>query len=134
VSEKTIQRDIDDLRIYLAGTHFSHGKVSIKYDRTRCGYYLIRMERECFTNEEVLSICKVLLESRAFCKDELDPLLTKLLIQVTPTDRKRVQFMYPGELRKVNFEYSGPSIEAVWTDCRQPRVHYNVHIRLDTNP
>lgn len=27
--------------------------------------------------------------------------------------RKRVQFMYSGELRKVKFKYSGPSIEAV---------------------
>ena len=27
--------------------------------------------------------------------------------------RKRVQFMYSGELRKVKFEYSGPAIEAV---------------------
>ena len=27
--------------------------------------------------------------------------------------RKRVQFMYSGELRRVKFEYSGPSIEAI---------------------
>ena len=27
--------------------------------------------------------------------------------------RKRVQFMYSGELRTVNFTYGGPSIEAV---------------------
>lgn len=27
--------------------------------------------------------------------------------------RKRVQFMYSGELRRVKFEYSGPSVEAV---------------------
>lgn len=27
--------------------------------------------------------------------------------------RKRVQFMYSGELRRVKFEYCGPSIEAV---------------------
>lgn len=27
--------------------------------------------------------------------------------------RKRVQFMYSGELKRVRFEYSGPSIEAV---------------------
>lgn len=27
--------------------------------------------------------------------------------------RKRVQFMYSGELRRVKFEFSGPSLEAV---------------------
>ena len=27
--------------------------------------------------------------------------------------RKRIQFMYGGELRRIRFEYTGPSIEAV---------------------
>ena len=68
VTEKTIQRDIEDLRAYLACTHFDEGEVSITYDRSRSGYYLVRMEREWLTNEEVLAVCKILLESRAFCK------------------------------------------------------------------
>jgi predicted DNA-binding transcriptional regulator YafY len=97
VSEKTIQRDIDDLRSYLADTHFSEREVSIKYDKIQRGYYLVRLEREWFTNEEVLATCKVLLESRAFCKEELDILLTKLLTQVTPNDRKRVEDMIRSE-------------------------------------
>ena len=90
VSEKTIQRDIEDLREYLAGTHFDEGEVAITYDRIRSGYYLVRMEREWLTNEEVLAVCKILLESRAFCKGELEALLKKLLAQVTPNDRKQV--------------------------------------------
>lgn len=97
VTEKTIQRDIDDLRVYLMGTHFSEGEVSIKYDRIRSGYYLVRMEREWFTNEEVLAVCKILLESRAFCREELDVLLAKLLIQVSPTDRRQVGDMIRSE-------------------------------------
>ena len=75
VTEKTIQRDIDDLRAYLADTHYTEGEVSIRYDKSRFGYSLVRMEREWFTNEEVLVLCKILLESRAFSKDELDELL-----------------------------------------------------------
>lgn len=97
VSEKTIQRDIEDLRNYLADTHYSECEVSIKYDRERCGYYLVRLERDWFTNEEVLATCKILLESRAFCKDEMNILLTKLLMQVAPTDRKRVEDMIRNE-------------------------------------
>lgn len=97
VTEKTIQRDIDDLRAYLADTHFAEREVSIQYDRVRCGYYLVRMERECFTNEEILATCKVLLESRAFCKDELNALLSKLLMQATPTDRKQVEVLICSE-------------------------------------
>ncbi|MFZ1758702.1 MAG: WYL domain-containing protein [Streptococcus suis] len=97
VTEKTIQRDIDDLRAYLADTHFAEGEISIQYDRLRGGYFLVRMEREWLTNEDVLAICKILLESRAFCKEELSPLLSKLLMQVAPNDRKQVENMIRNE-------------------------------------
>jgi len=90
VSPKTVQRDIDDLRAYLAETHFDEGDVSIKYDKVRSGYYLVRFEREWLTNEEVVALCKILLESRAFNKIELNGLIRKLLAQVVPVDRKTV--------------------------------------------
>lgn len=101
VTEKTIQRDIEDLREYLSCTHFDEGEVSITYDRSRSGYYLVRMEREWLTNEEVLATCKILLESRAFCKEELDRLVKKLLVQVTPKDRELVDAV----IRKEKFYY-----------------------------
>lgn len=88
VSEKTIGRDIDELRSYLAETHQYEGEVTIKYDKTRNVYTLVRFQREWLTNQEVLAVCKVLLESRAFNKHELNELLTKLLTQVTPMSRE----------------------------------------------
>lgn len=97
VSEKTIQRDIDDLRAYLADTHFDEAEISIKYDKIRKGYYLVRFEREWFTNEEVLAICKILLESRAFNKNELDSLINKLLLQVVPGTRKVISDIISSE-------------------------------------
>lgn len=97
VTVKTIQRDIDELRAYLADTHFAEGEVSIQYDRTRLGYYLVRVEREWLTNEEVLAVCKILLESRAFYKEELETLVTKLLAQVAPNNRKQVDDMIRNE-------------------------------------
>jgi predicted DNA-binding transcriptional regulator YafY len=91
VSEKTIQRDIDDLRAYLAETHFADGEVAIKYDKVKNGYYLVRFEREWLTNEEVMALCKILLESRALCKEELNSLISKLLNQVVPNDRRKIR-------------------------------------------
>ncbi|MBE6043156.1 MAG: WYL domain-containing protein [Clostridium thermopalmarium] len=91
VSEKTIQRDIDDLRAYLAETHFADGEVAIKYDKVKNGYYLVRFEREWLTNEEVMALCKILLESRALCKEELNSLISKLLNQVVPNDRRKIE-------------------------------------------
>ena len=45
VTVKTIQRDIDDLRAYLSEMHFFEGEATIKYDRSKGGYYLMRFER-----------------------------------------------------------------------------------------
>ena len=91
VGEKTIQRDIDDLRSYLAEQHPYESEIAIRYDRKKNGYYLVRFEREWLTNQEVLALCKILLESRAFRLDELDTLLEKLMMQVVPKDKKVVQ-------------------------------------------
>ena len=87
VSLKTIQRDIEDLRAYLAETHFDEFETAIKYSKSRDCYYLVRLEREWLTNKEALALCKILLESRAFNKDELSDLITKLIMQISPQDR-----------------------------------------------
>ena len=101
VTQKTIQRDIEDLRSYLSETHMADNEVAIKYDKVRNVYYLVRFEREWLTNEEVMALCKILLESRAFCKDELNSLIGKLLTQVVPNDRKRIENM----IRSEQFHY-----------------------------
>ena len=97
VSLKTIQRDIDDLRAYLTEAHFTEIEATIKYDKAKNGYYLVRLEREWFTNEEVLALAKILLESRAFRKDELSELMKKLLMHTSDKDRKTVEDIIHGE-------------------------------------
>ena len=87
VSKKTIQRDIEDLRAYIAETHFDEFETAIRYSKSRNSYYLVRLEREWLTNKEALAICKILLESRAFNKEELTNLLSKLIMQISPNDR-----------------------------------------------
>ena len=54
VTPKTIQRDIDDLRAYMVEEHAFEGEIAIKYDKMRKGYYLVRLERDWLTNQEVL--------------------------------------------------------------------------------
>lgn len=87
VSAKTIQRDIDDLRVYIAETHFAESEITIRYDKPSNSYYLVRLEREWMTNEEAVALCKILLESRAFEKNELVRLVEKLIMQIAPSDR-----------------------------------------------
>ena len=115
VGEKTIQRDIDDLRAYLMEQHQFEGDIAIRYDRRRNGYYLVRFEREWLTNEEVLAVCKILLESRAFRVDELDELLEKLLIQVVPADKPVVQSIIANErLHYVPLRHNKKIMNQMW--------------------
>lgn len=115
VSEKTIQRDIDDLRAYLAETHFSETEVLIKYDKSKGGYYLVRFEREWLTNEEVLALCKILLESRAFQEEELNGIIAKLMYQVVPNDRKTVGGIVKNELSQyIPLKHNKKLLSPIW--------------------
>ena len=115
VGAKTIQRDIDDLRSYLAEKHQFESELAIKYDRKRKGYYLVRFEREWLSNEEVLAMCKILLESRAFREDELTAMLDKLLMQVVPADKKLVQSIISNErLHYVPLRHNKRLLSRIW--------------------
>lgn len=91
VTEKTIQRDIENLRIYLVESYQHEIETFIKYDWKSKGYYLVKFEREWFSKEEILVVCKILLESRGLCSEELNTIMDKLLIQIAPKDRKEVE-------------------------------------------
>ena len=115
VGEKTIQRDIEDIRNYLAEKHGYEPDATIKYNRGQNCYYLVRFEREWLSNQEVLAICKILLESRAFAKEEMNRLLTKLLAQATPTQRKVVEGIIKDEsVNYVPLQHKKPLLENFW--------------------
>lgn len=52
---------------------------SITYDRVKKGYIMTDAEGSMMTNSEILAVSKILLESRAFSKRELDVILEKLV-------------------------------------------------------
>lgn len=91
VNARSVQRDIDDLRAYFANGSSDTGICpSILYDRRRKGYVLDYGSRK-MTGGELLAVCKILLESRAFTRKELEPMIEKLLDNCSPpSDRKQV--------------------------------------------
>lgn len=115
VSIKTIQRDIDDLRAYISETHFTDFEASVRYDRAKNCYYLVRLEREWVTNEEALALCKILLESRAFRKDELSQLIEKLIMQIAPSDRSTAENIIRNEfVNYVPLQHKKHLLSPVW--------------------
>lgn len=74
VTERSIQRDIEDLKGYLL-----EKEPTMEIIRKKSDYFLVDRKDLKFTSGEVLAICKILLDSRALNKKELDGILNKLL-------------------------------------------------------
>lgn len=91
VDERSIQRDIDDIRAFLDEESIATtGVRSIKYDRLRNGYILTDEESSRMTNSEILAVSKILLESRAFMKRELTVILKKLIEGCVPQQNMKL--------------------------------------------
>ena len=86
VDARSIQRDIDDIRAFLDDRQTKKGtdNRSIVYDRIKKGYVLTGAEGSMMTNSEILAVSKILLESRAFTKKEIDVILEKLVNGCAP--------------------------------------------------
>ena len=112
VTPKTIQRDIEALRLYLLET----GEGELCYDRKMNCYTFEGMKDESLTAEEIFAVCKVLIESRAFNKEEFETLVKKLLIQLSPERRLPVEKRIGNE--RVNYlplKHGKPLIDTLWT-------------------
>lgn len=129
VTDKTIQRDIEELRSYLAETRTDAGEASIVYERSRGGYLLTHAASEWLTNEDVLAVCKILLESRAFCREELDALLKKLLRQTAPQDRAQVRKLILSEQHYyVPLRHGKKLLSAIWELSQHMTAQHTIRI------
>lgn len=114
VNERTIQRDIDDIRRFMDKSVGSSGIVnSVIYDRTRKGFRLEQLYQMRFSNAEILAICKILLDSRAFTKKEMVAMLDKLLDCCVPKEnQKLVKDLISNE----EYHYIEPRHKSVFID------------------
>lgn len=86
VDNRSIQRDIDDIRAFFdeRSAQYSTDFRNIVYDRVKKGFVLVGEEGKFMSNGEILAISKILLESRAFRKIEIDGILNKLIMGCVP--------------------------------------------------
>lgn len=91
VNERTIQRDIDDIRAFFFDNTLGigHGKTII-FDRAKKGYRIVDTDESLLTNSEILAVCKILLESRSLVKEEMLPIIDKLLDRCVPRENKKI--------------------------------------------
>ena len=117
VNERSIQRDIDHIRNFLDDDSERTGIVNtIVYDRIEKGYRLETIYKMRLQNSEILALCKILLDSRAFTKEEMTEMLDKLISCCVPmVNQKRVKEL----IRNEEFHYVEPRhktrfIETMW--------------------
>ena len=133
-STRSIQRDIDDIRSFLHDQSEKTGYVQdLVYDRKLKGYRLQPAMRQVLRNEEVFAVLKILLESRAFTKEELNPMLDKLIECCVPKENKRMvsdlianeKYHYVEPRHKTNYLLSMWQLSSAVREHKLTKIRYS---------
>lgn len=101
VNVRSIQRDIDSIRDFLSEQCAKEGIVrKIEYDKKENGYRLVTQEIEQLSKGEVLALCKILLESRAFTKEQVE---------------KQLQIILNWAQTETAFDQAAEQLDQAWT-------------------
>ncbi len=86
VDERSIQRDIDEIRKYLSERIVTNPGDSrqVEYSREKKGFVMTGAKASLMNNSEILAVSKILLESRAFTKQEMNDILDKMIAGCVP--------------------------------------------------
>lgn len=101
ITERTFERDIDDIRLFLS--EFYEIKELI-YDKSNAGYKFIGSQEKSFTEFEFLVITKILFGSRALRKDEMLGTVKALQNELPKHSQDRVKHLIDNEI----FHYRSP--------------------------
>lgn len=113
VDPKTIQRDLEEIRSFLAEHQQDCSR--LVYENKKKGYVLERHGRDWLKNSEILLLTKILLESRSLKKEEMDTLLKKLVEQAAPEDRNHIENVLLNEKHHyVPVKHEKNLIQTIW--------------------
>lgn len=91
VAERSIRRDIDDIKSFMAQEADKTGVIrTVDYDYQDKGYRLREVYKMKLSNSEILAICKILLDSRAFTKEEMTSILQRLIECCVPDKSRQI--------------------------------------------
>ncbi len=114
VNPKSIQRDIEDIRNFLDNQVVEEGfHNQIIYDHRQKGYRLEQSNHLKLSNDEILAVSKILLDSRAFTKKEMMDILDKLVESCVP---KKNQKLVNELIANERFHYIEPHHHKVFMD------------------
>ncbi len=106
ISTRSVTRDINDLKFFLADNRDVLGNAELKYSSANHCYTLEM--NNLFTNKELFALSKVLIGCKAFSHEELLSIIWKLKTHTSFADKKRLENLLSKEL----FHYT-----EVGSDC-----------------
>ncbi len=131
-NERSIQRDIDDIRNYMDLQGINEGRInSVVYDRQAKGYRLEQIYKSKLTNPEILAICKILLDSRAFTQKEMENILAKLIDSCVPEDNQQLvkEMISNEEFHYIQPRHGSIFIDKMWSISQAIHNHSYIEIR-----
>lgn len=130
VTMRSIQRDIESLRFFLMEKGLPQ---EIIYDRTVKGYWMVNSVPAGLSNSEILAVCKILLESRSLRRDEMHPILDKLVECAVPQEQRRaVKELIANEKLHYMEPHHGKSIlNGLWDMGQAVKEHRVMEIQYE---
>ena len=127
VSERSIHRDISDLRTFLVSTN---SPSEIIYDDKTNSYILINEDNQKLNNSEILAVCKILLDSRAFLKEEMITIINKLMKQCIPIENyaKVSKLVENEKFHYMELQHKKSFINDIWEFGEAIQNHYKIEV------
>ena len=127
VSERSIHRDISDLRNFLVSTN---SLSEIIYDDKTDSYILRNEDNQKLNNSEILAVCKILLDSRAFLKEEMATIINKLMKQCIPIENyTKVSKLIDNErFHYIELQHKKSFINDIWELGEAIQNHYKIEV------
>lgn len=132
VSARSIQRDISAINDFFEQETEKSGVInSIEYDKKKGGHYLSQIYKTRLTNSEILAICKILLDSRAFTRERMEHILDILVDRCTPAEGKAIvqDLIKNEEFHYIELTHKSEFVDKMW-DIGQA-IHQNRYLEMD---
>lgn len=130
VTERSIQRDMESLRCFFAEQGLQQ---DIVYDKGERGYRLEQPALPLLNNSEILAVCKILLESRSMRRDEMLPILDKLISCCVPEQSKRAvtELLANEKYHYVEPHHGRPLLPGLWEIGQAVQNHQVMEIEYE---
>lgn len=110
INERTFDRDIESLRLFLSEMYSPD---ELLYDRDTKTYYLSGHKAEYMDRTEATILMKVLLNSKVFRTDEMEGLVQSILSVVKRNDKTALMHMFQDEKTSYQSDMNVPIVKLI---------------------